>query len=105
MDRITIKYNEHYVPKEMCTINRNGEADDCIGCNDTCTECEGNCEVCHIMKAFDRLGEYEDTGLTADDMRLIDTAYFEQARELSIVKRENEKLKEKIESIRRMYEK
>lgn len=62
MDRLTIEYGGEYVPKDMCSIDRLGGADDCDLCCEYCkaTE-EGNadCEGCAISKCFNKLGEYE----------------------------------------------
>lgn len=64
MKRLTVKYENlsegDYVPSEMCTIDRNGEADDCTSCMDQCTECEQNCKYCPIQKCFNKLGRLED---------------------------------------------
>lgn len=38
MEKLMIEYDGQWVPKEMCTIDRNGEADDCIGCRDMCEQ-------------------------------------------------------------------
>ena len=63
MDRLTIDYCGEYVPKDMCSIDRLGGADDCDLCYEYCkaTE-EGNedCRECAISKCFNKLGEYED---------------------------------------------
>ena len=62
MQRLTIEYCGEYVPKELCSIDRLGGADDCDLCCEYCkaTE-EGNedCRECAIKKCFDKLGEYE----------------------------------------------
>ncbi|MDE7323084.1 MAG: hypothetical protein K2N73_10245 [Lachnospiraceae bacterium] len=63
MDRLTVDYCGEYVPKDMCSIDRLGGADDCDLCCEYCkaTE-EGNedCRECAISKCFNKLGEYED---------------------------------------------
>lgn len=63
MDRLTIEYCGEYVPKDMCSIDRLGGADDCDLCREYCkaTE-EGNedCRGCAISQCFNKLGEYED---------------------------------------------
>ena len=62
MERLTIEYCGEYVPKELCSIDRLGGADDCDLCCEYCkaTE-EGNedCRECEINKCFNKLGEYE----------------------------------------------
>ncbi len=63
MERLTIEYCGEYVPKELCSIDRLGGADDCDLCCEYCkaTE-EGNedCRACAINQCFNKLGEYED---------------------------------------------
>ncbi len=60
-ERLTIKYDGAFVPKELCTIDRNGDADDCEDCGNTCSEHYfDKCEGCPIQKCFDRLGVLED---------------------------------------------
>ena len=62
MERLTIEYCGEYVPKDMCSIDRLGGADDCDLCCEYCkaTE-EGNedCRECAISKCFNKLGKYE----------------------------------------------
>ena len=60
MDRLTTEYIGFHTPKEMCTFNILGEADDGYTCTEMCTKNEGDCPECCIQKAFTRLGEYED---------------------------------------------
>lgn len=59
-ERLTIKYDGAFVPKELCTIDRNGDADDCDGCEEVCDNIYDDCEGCPIQKCFDKLGELED---------------------------------------------
>lgn len=63
MERLTIEYCGEYVPKDMCSIDRFGGADDCDLCCEYCkaTE-EGNedCSGCAINQCFNKLGQYED---------------------------------------------
>lgn len=59
-ERLTIKYDGNFVPKELCTIDRNGDADDCDNCINTCDDYDFDCGKCPIQKCFDRLGELED---------------------------------------------
>lgn len=68
MDRLTIKYEGLPVPKKTCTVDRFGEADDCEPCDSVC--CSGlDCRDCVMQECFTRLGEYEDTGLTPEQIR------------------------------------
>lgn len=62
MERLTIEYCGEYVPKEMCSIDRLGGADDCDLCCEYCKATEdGNkdCRGCAINQCFNKLGEYE----------------------------------------------
>lgn len=63
MERLTIEYCGNYVPKELCSIDKQGGADDCELCYENCKAMEeGNedCSGCAINKCFDKLGKYED---------------------------------------------
>lgn len=79
MERLTCKFNELTVLREMCTFDRESttEPDDCIACGEICEENEIKCETCPIQQAFDKLSDYEDTGLTPDQIREIDKKYAE----------------------------
>lgn len=79
MERLTIKYEGLFVPKKTCTIDRFGEADDCDSCDSVC---ESDCENCAVQECFTRLGEYEDTGLTPEQIREIDRLYTEKCGEV-----------------------
>lgn len=59
-ERLTIKYDGVFVPKELCTIDRNGDVDDCDGCEEVCDSIYDSCEGCPVQKCFDRLGELEN---------------------------------------------
>lgn len=63
MERLTIEYCGEYVLREMCSIDRHGDADDCDMCCEYCnfTEDEGaDCRECAIRKCFNKLGVYEN---------------------------------------------
>lgn len=63
MERLTIEYCGEYVPKELCSIDRFGGADDCDLCCEYCKATEEgneNCRECAIRKCFNKLGTYED---------------------------------------------
>ena len=62
MERLTMEYCGEYVPKELCSIDRSGNADDCDLCCEYCkaTEEDGvDCRGCAINQCFNKLGEYE----------------------------------------------
>lgn len=51
------------MPKELCSIDRLGGADDCDLCCEYCkatTEGNEDCTECAISKCFHKLGEYEN---------------------------------------------
>lgn len=63
MERLTTEYCGNYVPRELCSIDRLGGADDCQLCCEYCKATEdGNddCRECAINKCFNKLGEYEN---------------------------------------------
>ena len=63
MDRLTIEYCGEYVPKELCSIDRFGGADDCDLCCEYCKATEegsADCSECVINHCFNRLGMYEN---------------------------------------------
>lgn len=66
MERLTIKYDGLFVPKKICTMDRFGEADNCDPCDSVCDE---DCKNCVIQECFTYLGDYEDTGLTPEQIR------------------------------------
>lgn len=89
MERLTIEYNGQFMPREMCTIDRFEGADDCETCNVICEEfIETGCIECPIQKAFIRLAEYEDLGITPDQIKELDKKYTEKCSQIKeIVKR------------------
>lgn len=63
MQRLTIEYIDGYWPREMCSIGRDGYADDCDLCCEYChATIEGyeDCTACAIHDCFNRLGAYEN---------------------------------------------
>ena len=63
MERLTIDYCGEYVPKNLCSIDRLGGADDCDTCKEYCKLTEENgdeCDACAINACFNRLGIYEN---------------------------------------------
>lgn len=63
MERLTMEYCGEYVPKELCSIDRFGGADDCDLCCEYCKatkEGDEDCTGCAINWCFNKLGEYEN---------------------------------------------
>ncbi len=63
MQRLTIEYDDAYMPREMCSVCRDGHADDCDLCCEYCrvaAEGDADCNACAVKKCFNKLGEYED---------------------------------------------
>lgn len=63
MERLTMEYCGEYVPKELCSIDRFGGADDCDLCCEYCKatkEGDEDCTGCAINQCFNKLGEYEN---------------------------------------------
>ncbi|MDO5559407.1 MAG: hypothetical protein Q4F95_07380 [Oscillospiraceae bacterium] len=69
-DRMTIESQtaDGHILKDLCTIGRDGKADDEFGCAEQCGECGENCDVCPIQKAFNKLAAYEDTGFEPSEL-------------------------------------
>ena len=74
-ERLTVKSeifeDNNYVLKGLCTFGRDGIPDDETGCKDYCEEKKGgyDCETCVIQMAFNRLAEYENTGLSPEEVQ------------------------------------
>ena len=90
MERLTIEYNGQYVPKKLCTVNRFGGADDCEPCNKYCDNCD-NCEnkECAIQECFNQLAQYENTGITPEQLKVIDEEYSRMSHELAMLRQQN----------------
>lgn len=69
MNRLTIDYDGNYVPKKLCTIDRDGGADDCDDCKTYCVSIEEQCDKCAIQECFDKLAAYENTGFDPENIR------------------------------------
>ena len=44
-----VEFSGDYVPKELCSVDRDGGIDDCMPCNESC---EGECHSCVVRKVF-----------------------------------------------------
>lgn len=69
MERVTEMYGGMMVPRKACTFDREGGADDCKECTEICEDEGGVCRTCILQECLTRLGEYEDTGLTPEQIR------------------------------------
>lgn len=87
MERLTINFDENYVPKKLCTINRFGELDDCDRCPGDDGNCEGDCDYCPVQECFNKLAEYENTGATPEMIRNFDQLYLEKCKEVERYKK------------------
>lgn len=67
MDRLTEMHGGMMVPRKACTFDREGGVDDCKECAEICED-KRECHTCIIQECFTRLGEYEDTGLTPEQI-------------------------------------
>lgn len=97
MDRLTIEYCGEYVPRELCSMDRLGGVDDCDLCCEYCKateEGDEDCRGCAINQCFNKLGEYENTAITPEQIREIDRLYAEKCKELANITAELEKLQE-----------
>lgn len=72
-----------YIPKELCSIGRDGRVDDCDTCQEYCKDKAGVCSDCVINECFKRLGEYEKIGLSPQQIVEIDKLYQEKCEELA----------------------
>ena len=68
MERLTGMYGGMVVPRKACTFDREGGADDCKECTEICEYEGGVCRTCILQECLARLGEYEDTGLTPEQI-------------------------------------
>ena len=84
MENLMTRYYGGYILKELCGIGRDGEIDDIDGCSDYCKDRSenDNCAGCAIQECFNRLGEYENTGLTPEKIVALDEEYTKLAKEL-----------------------
>lgn len=68
MERLTAMHGGMMVPRKACTFDREGGADDCKECTEICEDAGGVCRTCSLQECLKRLGEYEDTGLTPQEI-------------------------------------
>lgn len=85
-DKMMIKdeyAKDGYMPKELCSIGRDGKVDDCDTCPEYCKDVAGICSDCAINMCFKRLAEYEKTGLSPQQLVEIDKLYQGKCEELA----------------------
>lgn len=87
MEKLITKYDGLHFPRAMRTIDRLGDTDDCDTCEDMCNNCHMYCKKCPIQQAFERLAEYEATGITPEQIREIDKLYQDRLKEIEDLKR------------------
>lgn len=68
MERLTEMYGGMIVPRKACTFDREGGADDCKECTEICEDEGGVCRTCILQECLTRLWDYEDTGLTPEQI-------------------------------------
>lgn len=68
MERLTTMHGGMMVPRKACTFDRDGGADDCKECTEICEDEGGVCHTCILQECLTRLGAYEDTGLTPEQI-------------------------------------
>lgn len=83
MDRLTMEYCGGYAPRELCGTNRFGEVIFWNTCGDYCGNDKHGCAGCAIDACFTRLGEYENTGLTPEQIAEMDGLYKAKCEELA----------------------
>lgn len=68
--RLTIANDtiEGYTLKNMCSWGMDGEPTDESDCTEICVLHDRNCDDCPIQQAFNRLAEYENTGLSPEEI-------------------------------------
>ena len=69
MERLTEMYGGMIVPRKACTFDREGGADDCKECTEICEDEGGVCRTCILQECLTRLWDYENTGLTPEQIR------------------------------------
>ena len=69
MERLTVMHDGMMVPRKACTFDREEVADDCKECTEICEDEGGVCRTCILQECLTRLGKYEDTGLTPEQIR------------------------------------
>ena len=69
MERLTVMHGGMMVPRKACTFDREEVADDCKECTEICEDEGGVCRTCILQECLTRLGKYEDTGLTPEQIR------------------------------------
>lgn len=92
-EKTMIDYYGFLVPKELCVINKRGEVKYCATCGEHCKGIHGDCTNCIIQTCFRQLAEYEEIGLTPEQIREVDKLYAEKCKEVAALNKELEELR------------
>lgn len=71
MERLMTQFDKKYVPRQLIHASSDiGMINDCSTCSAVCEEfLNKGCEKCPLQEVFNRLGEYEETGLTPEQIK------------------------------------
>lgn len=86
MERLTVDFGGQWVPEGLCTMDRDGNPENCDRCPGSNGNCDGDCDECPVQACFDRLAAYEDTGITPEQVHEMDRIYAEKCREVAGLK-------------------
>lgn len=86
MKRLTVNFDGQWVPRELCSFDRDGNPDICGRCPGSDGNCGGECRDCPVQACLDRLAAYEDTGLGPGRVREIGLLLAEKCREAAGLK-------------------
>lgn len=69
-ERLTVESSviAGYVVRDMCSYGRDREPTDELSCEEICDLYHQDCDSCPIQNAFNRLAEYENTGLSPQEI-------------------------------------
>ncbi|MDE6064375.1 MAG: hypothetical protein K2G20_07315 [Lachnospiraceae bacterium] len=81
MERLIVETEWGFAPEKVCKME-NGKAYDCKPCFNVCDE--NSCKTCPINEAFFRLWEYEETGVSIEQLKADKWKYDGSREESSI---------------------
>lgn len=94
MERLTVEFLGQAAPGKLCTFDECGKVIDCDNCAGSDGNCDGICDECPVQECFEKLAEYEDTGLAPEQIREMDRLYRAKCEEVSKYKKALEEMKE-----------